>query len=258
MFSRSDAETGLVRGETPMPTLLVIDKDRLPCVLREELLAHEYSIVELRSGKNALEFIRSAIPDLILFGIDLRAAGGVEMLREIRKSCNIPLIVLCPRNCEQECALALDLGADDCVSEPLASKELLARVRLQLRRSCRDDEMTVFSSQEIAIDCPRRLVTVRGRHIHLPRKQFDLLKYLIACRGNPVSCQVLSELVWGTDSNDHTDNLRVLISQLRKMIESHPEHPRHILTEPRVGYRFESAPERALAQDSGLNTLKSS
>ena len=85
---------------------------------------------------------------------------------------------------------------------------------------------------------------MRGRQIHLPRKQFDLLKYLIAYRGNPVSRQVLSELVWGTDSNEHTENLRVLISQLRKMIESDPEHPRYILTEPRVGYRFESAPQR--------------
>ena len=128
-----------------MPTLLILDNDRLPGVLREELLAHNYSIVELRSGKNALEFIGAASPDLILFGIDLREAEGLEIFREIRKSCDIPLIVLCARECEQECALALDLGADDCVSEPLARKELLARIRVQLRRSCRDKEMTVSS-----------------------------------------------------------------------------------------------------------------
>lgn len=240
-----------------MPTLLVLDKDCLPNVLREELLAREYSIVELRSGKNALEFIRSAIPDLILFGIDLRQACGLAMYQDIRRSCAIPLIVLCARNCEQQSALALDLGADDCVTEPFDSKELLARIRVQLRRSCRDEEMTVFSTGKIDVDFPRRLVRVRGHQLHLPRKQFDLLKYLIAFRGNPVSRQLLSELVWGTDLIDHTDNLRVLISQLRKLIEHHPEHPKHILTESKVGYRFESAPEDGFAPVKGLNTLKS-
>lgn len=240
-----------------MPTLLVIDKDRPPGVLREELLAHGYSIVELRSGKNAREFIGAASPDLILFGVALLEAEGLELFREIRRSCNIPLIVLCAREREQECALALDLGADDCVSEPLAGKELLARIRVQLRRSCGEKAATVSSNEEIAIDCPRRLVTVRGRQIHLPRKQFDLLKYLIACRGNPVSRQVLTELVWGTDSNDRTDNLRVLISQLRKMIERHPEDPKHILTEPRVGYRFACIPENPFAPAKDCKALKS-
>lgn len=238
-----------------MPTLLVLDKDCLPGVLREELLAHDYGIVELHSGKNALEFIKAANPNLILFGIALREADGLEMLREIRSSCDIPLIVLCGRDCEQECALALDLGADDCVVAPFGSKELLARIRVQLRRSCRDQEMAVFSNADIAIDFPRRLVTVRGRQLHLPRKQFDLLKYLIAYRGNPVSRQVLSELVWGTDSNENTENLRVLISQLRKMVESDPEHPRYILTQPKVGYRFESSPEATFAHVSDLNAL---
>src|ERR1700687_5218562 len=215
----------------PMPTLLILEhNDRVPSILREALSMHEYSVVELRSGKNALEFIKAANPNLILFGIALREAEGLEILREIRSSCNIPLIVLCGRDCEQECALALDLAADDCIVEPFASMELLARIRVQLRRSCRNEEMTVFSNADIAIDFPRRLVTVRGRQIHLPRKQFDLLKYLIAYRGNPASRQVLSELVWGTDSNENTENLRVLISQLRKMIESDPEHPRYILT----------------------------
>jgi two-component system, OmpR family, KDP operon response regulator KdpE len=241
----------------PMPTLLVLDKDRQPGVLREALLTQEYSIVELHSCKNALEFVRTASPDLIIFGIALHRADGLESFRAIRDSCDIPLIVLCARDCEQECALALDLGADDCIVEPFASKELLARVRVQLRRSCRDKEMTVYSNEEIAIDCPRRLVTVRGHQIHLPRKQFDLLKYLIAYRGNPVSSQVLSELVWGTDSNDHTDNLRVLISQLRKMIERQPEHPKYILTEPKVGYRFESIPENTFAEARDFEALKS-
>ena len=112
-----------------MPTLLVLDNRRLPGVLREELLAHNYSIVELRSGKTAREFIGAASPDLILFGINLREAEGLELFREIRRSCNIPLIVLCARECEQECALALDLGADDCVSEPLGWPH--ARIRRQ-------------------------------------------------------------------------------------------------------------------------------
>jgi two-component system KDP operon response regulator KdpE len=107
--------------------------------------------------------------------------------------------------------------------------------------------MAVFATADITIDFARRLVTVRGRQIHLPPKQFQLLKYLISQRGKLVPSRVLCEVVWGVDSIENTENLRVLISQMRKIIESDPEHPRYILTELRVGYRFEASPEGTFA-----------
>jgi two-component system KDP operon response regulator KdpE len=131
--------------------------------------------------------------------------------------------------------------------KPLGEEELLARIRVHMRHSRRDEEMSVFATADITIDFARRLVTVRGRQTHLPPKQFQLLKCLISQRGKLVPSRVLCEVVWGIASIENTENLRVLISQMRKIIESDPEHPRYILTEPRVGYRFEASPEGTFA-----------
>ncbi len=232
-----------------IPTILILaTNERLAGVLHGAFSAHEYSIVKMRPGKTALEFISAGNPDLILLDINLHEADGLEILRKIRLCCDVPLIVVSERGSRQQCVSVLDLGADDCLVKPFDEEELLARIRAHMRQLRRDEEMSVFAAGEITIDFARRLVTVRGRRIHLPPKQFQILKYLISHRGRLVSSKVLCEVVWGIPSVEHTENLRVLISQLRKMLESDPEHPRYILTEPRVGYRFESSPEGTFAQ----------
>ena len=169
------------------------------------------------------------------------------MFRKIRLACNVPLIVVCEPGSRQECVSVLDLGADDFLVKPLDEEMLLARIRVHMRHSRRDEEMSVFAAAGITVDFARRLVTARGRQIHLPPKQFQILKYLISQRGTLVPSRVLCEVVWGMASIENTENLRVLISQMRKMIESDPEHPRYILTELRVGYRFEASPEGTFA-----------
>jgi two-component system KDP operon response regulator KdpE len=231
-----------------MRTILVLESDdHLAGVLHGALSGHEYNIIEMRTGRSALEFISSDGPDLILLDINLHEPDGLDMFRMIRRSCNVPLILVCEPGSPQECVSVLDLGADDYLVKPLDEEELLARIRVHMRHSRRDEEMPVFEAAEITIDFARRLVTVRDRQVHLPPKQYQLLKYLISHRGTLVPSRVLCEVVWGKTSIEHTENLRVLISQMRKMIESDPEHPRYILTEPRVGYRFEAFPEGTFA-----------
>ena len=248
MFSLGDARKGLARCEMAMPTILVLESNgHLAGVLCGALSAHEYSIVEMRTGKSALDFISAGSPDLILLDINLQEADGLEMFREIRRSCNVPVIIVSERGFRQECVTVLDLGADDYLVKPLDEEELVARIRVHMRHSRRDEETSVFSTAGFTVDFERRLVTARGRQIHLPPKQFRILKYLISQRGTLVPSRVLCGVVWGMASIEHTENLRVLISQMRKIIESDPEHPRYILTEPRVGYRFEASPEGTFA-----------
>jgi two-component system, OmpR family, KDP operon response regulator KdpE len=231
-----------------MPTILALESNgHVTRALHRALSAHEYSIVEMRPDTNALDFISACSHDLILLNINMPEADGFEMFRKIRLACNVPLIVVCEPGSRQECASVLDLGADDYLVKPLDEEVLLARIRVHIWHSRRDEEMSVFTAADITIDFARRLVTVRGRQIHLPPKQFQLLKCLISQRGKLVPSRVLCEVVWGMASIENTENLRVLISQMRKMIESDPEDPRYILTEPRVGYRFEASPKGTFA-----------
>jgi two-component system KDP operon response regulator KdpE len=135
--------------------------------------------------------------------------------------------------------LALDAGADDYVVKPFGMEELLARIRAALRRNSPGDAIPAFFSRDVAIDFESRRLTVRGRDVHLTPKEFDVLKYLVANLGKPLTHRRLLQAVWGPDYGEETENLRVVINQLRKKIESDPAHPKYILTEPWVGYRFQ-------------------
>jgi two-component system, OmpR family, KDP operon response regulator KdpE len=241
-----------------MPTILVLENnEHLAGVLHGALSAHEYNIVKMQPSKSALEFISAGTPDLILLDINLREADALGMCRTIRRSSAVPMVVVSERGSPQECVSVLDLGADDYLVQPLDEKELLARIRAHMRHSQRDEELSVFSAAGITVDFARMLVTVRGRQIHLPPKQFRILKYLISRKGKPVPSRELCEVIWGMSPVEHAENLRVLISQLRKVLESDPEHPRYILTEPRVGYRFDPSPEGTLVPPQGGNPKES-
>jgi two-component system KDP operon response regulator KdpE len=139
--------------------------------------------------------------------------------------------------------LALDAGADDYVVKPFGIEELLARIRAALRRYSPGDAVPPFVSKEVTIDFESREVTVRGRAVHLTPKEFDVLKHLVANQGKPLTHRRLLQSVWGPDYGEETENLRVVINQLRKKIETDPAHPKFILTEPWIGYRFQ--PRRA-------------
>jgi two-component system KDP operon response regulator KdpE len=220
-------------------TILVVDDEpQIRRVLRTTLSAQGYVIVEARDGEEALVRLRSERPDLVLLDMNMPVMEGLETCRQMRSDSNIPIIMLTVRNAEIDKVRALDAGADDYVVKPFGIQELLARVRAALRRLPSDESNLVVTSKELAFDFEKRLITVRGKEVHLTPKEFELLRQLAASQGRPISHRRLLQAVWGPDYGDETESLRVVINQLRKKIESDPAKPKYIRTEPWVGYRF--------------------
>jgi two-component system, OmpR family, KDP operon response regulator KdpE len=168
--------------------------------------------------------------------------SGLEACRRIREFSSVPIIVLSAKGSETDKIAALDLGADDYVTKPFSLDELLARIRAVLRRSLSSDSTShVLKVGDITIDIDERRVTVAETEVKLTPKEFDVLKYLMSNPGKVVTHRTLLQAVWGSQSSEQTEYLRVFINQLRKKIEPDPQHPRYILTEPWVGYRFNSS-----------------
>jgi two-component system KDP operon response regulator KdpE len=219
--------------------LVVDDEPQIRRVLRSTLSFRGYTISEATTGEEALELVRKRKPDLILLDVNLPGMSGVETCREIRRSSDAPIIMLTVRNAERDKVIALDAGADDYVTKPFGIEELLARVRASLRRHPSAESLPSFVSRELSVDFEQRRVTVGGEIVHLAPKEFEVLRYLIANQGKPVSHRRLLQSIWGPEYGEETENLRVVINQLRKKIEKDPAQPKYILTEPWVGYRFQ-------------------
>jgi two-component system KDP operon response regulator KdpE len=219
--------------------LVVDDEPQIRRVLRSTLSSQGYVITDAKSGEEALESFRKERPDLVLLDVNMPGMGGIEACREIRLISDAPIIMLTVRNAERDKVSALDAGADDYVVKPFGIEELLARIRAALRRYAPGEAMPPFVSKDLNIDFEAREVMVRGQAVHLTPKEFEVLKYLIANQGKPLPHRRLLQAVWGPDYGDETENLRVVINQLRKKIELDPAHPKYIATEPWVGYRFQ-------------------
>jgi two-component system, OmpR family, KDP operon response regulator KdpE len=218
--------------------LVVDDAPQIRRVLRTTLTAEGYTTFEARDGEEALEVFRSSLPDLVLLDANMPGMGGLATCREIRRNSDVPIIIVTVRGAERDKVLALDAGADDYVVKPFGMQELLARIRAALRRTASRDKIPAVVSKELTIDFEARRVNVGGRDVHLTPKEFDLLRQLVANQGKPLTHRRLLQSVWGPDYGDEAEYLRVTINQLRKKIEPDPAHPKFILTEPWVGYRF--------------------
>lgn len=225
--------------------LAVDDEPQIRRVLRATLSAQGYSILEAKSGEAALEVIRKERIDLILLDMNLPGMSGIEACREIRAGSDTPIIMLTVRNTEEDKVKALDAGADDYVVKPFGSEELMARIRAALRRASSGEALPAFESPDLKIDFAKRLVTVRGNNVRLTPKEFELLRQLVANEGKALTHRRLLQAVWGPDYGEENEYLRVFINQLRKKVEPDPGHPRYILTEPWLGYRFERPAESA-------------
>ncbi|HEU0368308.1 MAG TPA: response regulator transcription factor [Candidatus Acidoferrum sp.] len=223
--------------------LIVDDAQQVRRVLRTALSAEGYTIFEAGTGEEALESVRQSTPDAILLDVNMPGIGGLETCREIRRTMDIPILMLTVRNAERDKVMALDAGADDYVVKPFSMAELLARIRAALRRRLPQEKVTSFSTKDFAVDFETRQVTVQGRDVHLTPKEFELLRHLISNAGKPITHRRLLQAVWGPDYGDEPEYLRVMINQLRKKIESDPGRPKLILTEPWVGYRFQAPRE---------------
>jgi two-component system, OmpR family, KDP operon response regulator KdpE len=225
--------------------LVVDDEPQIRRVLRSTLSTRGYVITDAKTAEEALEWVRREPPDLILLDVNMPGMGGIEACRQIRRVSTAPIIMLTVRNAERDKVLALDAGADDYVVKPFGIEELLARIRASLRRYSPTDALPSFVSKDLAIDFEARQVTVRDRIVHLTPKEYDVLKHLVANQGKPLTHRRILQSVWGPDYGEEAENLRVVINQLRKKIEADPAHPKYIITEPWVGYRFRPSRENA-------------
>jgi len=223
--------------------LIVDDAQQVRRVLRTALSSQGYTIYEAATGEEALDAIRASVPDAILLDVNMPGMGGLETCREIRRTMDVPILMLTVRNSERDKVLALDAGADDYVVKPFGMQELLARIRAALRRRSAPGKETSFATKDLSIDFEARVVAVRGRDVHLTPKEFELLRHLVLNAGKPLSHRRLLQAVWGPDYGDEPEYLRVMINQLRKKLESDPARPKLILTEPWVGYRFQAPHE---------------
>jgi two-component system KDP operon response regulator KdpE len=224
--------------------LVIDDEPQIRRILRETLIGSGYEVDAAKNGDEGLLKVRDFRPDLVLLDINLPEIGGIELCKEIRRHSNIAIIMLTVRKSEADKVAALDAGADDFVTKPFSTPELLARVRAALRRV----PLTQASSAklrfgELTIDFAARTVTRGSTISHLTPKELDLLRYLTQHANEALSHRELLQAVWGPDYGDQVDYLRAVVKNLRKKIESNPENPQHIKTEPWVGYRFNACSE---------------
>jgi two-component system KDP operon response regulator KdpE len=229
----------------PKKILIVDDEPQITRTLRHSLSAHRYDVRTAADAISAMDTFRDWHPDLIITDLQMPEMDGIEFCREMRKITSVPIVVLSVRGDERTKVEALDAGADDYVTKPFGINELLARVRAALRRipSASDaGEESGLADGDFAIDLAKREVTVAGDAVHLTPKEFELLVYLFRNRGKVVSHRSILTAIWGGNSSEQTEYLRVFVGQLRKKIEADPAQPRYIRTEPWVGYRFEPAP----------------
>jgi len=222
-------------------TILVVDDEpQLRRVMRTTLTDLGYTVIDAKTGEDALELLRHDQPDLILLDLNMPGIGGLETCRAIRETSEVPIIILSVRNTEREKVQALDAGADDYVSKPFGIQELLARIRAALRRSptSGDSDLKVFRTDDLEIDFAARRVTVGGKSARLTPKEFDLLRMLVSNPNKAIPHRKLLQTIWGPDYGDEVEYLRFFVNQLRKKIEPVPSKPKYLITEPWVGYRF--------------------
>ena len=222
-------------------SILVVDDEReIVRALRRSLNAHGFTVLTASNGEEAFEMFSQQRPDLMLLDLLLPGMSGLEVCRRVRMTSNLPIIVLSVKDAEHDKVEALDLGADDYVAKPFGMNEVLARVRVALRRIARAPSGTEprFQAGPLSVDFALRRVQVHEREVSLTPTEYDLLKVFIAHRGKILTRQLLLKEVWGNEAHARTHSLHVYVAQLRQKIEPVPERPRFILTIPGVGYRF--------------------
>ena len=220
--------------------LVVDDETQIARVLKTALSSQGYEIKTASDGSTALNLAMDWIPDLIVTDLSMPGMSGIELCRLVRERSQVPLIVLSVRGEEKTKIEALDAGADDYVTKPFSVNELLARVRANLRRvaATKEDPCEAVEDGDFYINSDSRVVRVSGKEVHLTPKEFDLLTFMARHPNKVLTHRVLLNAVWGGESVQQPEYLRVFINQLRKKIEP-GETPQYIVTDPWVGYRFQ-------------------
>jgi two-component system KDP operon response regulator KdpE len=235
--------------------LVVDDEPSIRRALRPPLVELGFQVSEASRGEEALQLLRGGAHDAVLLDLNMPGIGGLETLRRIRLFApRLPILILTVRDQEEEKVQALDLGADDYVTKPFSTRELIARIRAAIRRvkaPVRAEDAPIEIG-EIYLDPGKRTVTKRGQAVHLTRKEFDILHCLMSRAGRVVTYAKLLTAVWGPDCREEVEYLRTFVRQLRKKIEDDPSNPIYLLTDVYVGYRFADA--QMFADDTAMET----
>ena len=220
--------------------LLVDDETAIQRAVGPLLRSRGYDVDVASTGADALRMIGEQPPDLIVLDLGLPDIEGTEVCRRVRTTSQVPIVVLSARGAEADKVNALDLGADDYVTKPFGPEELLARIRVALRRVASDDEAETgrFQAGDLTIDYDRRRVLRRESEIRLTPKEFELLSLLARNHDRVLTHRAILKAIWGANAVEQPEHLWTLVAQLRKKIETDPATPRYLLSEPWVGYRF--------------------
>jgi two-component system, OmpR family, KDP operon response regulator KdpE len=224
--------------------LVIDDEPQIRRLMRTTLVSAGYEVDDARTGEDGLEKVAVYHPDLVLLDINMPGMGGLATCEALRMDKNIAIIMLTVRDSEADKVAALDAGADDFITKPFSTPELLARIRAALRRvPVSQASPAKIQIGTLVIDFVDRTVSRGGKPAHLTPKELDLLRYLTQHPNQVVSHRELLQAIWGPDYGSQVDYLRVFIKNLRKKIEKNPDRPEFITTEPWVGYRFNGSPE---------------
>ncbi|MEV6572235.1 response regulator [Streptomyces sp. NPDC051577] len=221
--------------------LVVDDEPQIVRALVINLKARRYEVDAAADGASALELAAARHPDVVVLDLGLPDMDGVEVIRGLRGWTRVPILVLSARHSSDEKVEALDAGADDYVTKPFGMDELLARLRAAVRRAepgAGEDEVVV-ETEGFTVDLAAKKAVREGRDVRLTPTEWHLLEVLVRNSGKLVSQKQLLQEVWGPSYGTETNYLRVYMAQLRRKLEADPSHPRHFITEPGMGYRFE-------------------
>lgn len=218
--------------------LVIDDEPTIHTTLRLSLASAGYKVGEALTGRSGIKQTETFHPHLVLLDLGLPDLNGFEVLKEIRKWSRVPIVVLTATDDENTKVSLLDAGADDYLTKPFSSKELLARVRVAIRNVGVVEATPTFVSADLEVDLSNRKVLVEGRVVHLTATEFEVLSRLVRSNGKVTPQAQLLKQVWGHTSEGQSHYLRIYINQLRKKIEKNPSDPKHIITETGVGYRL--------------------
>jgi two-component system, OmpR family, KDP operon response regulator KdpE len=225
--------------------VLVVDDERPIRRFLSASLGSRYTILEAENGEDAIQAAAVNHPDVIILDLGLPDMDGVEVTRRLREWTEVPVIVISVRDSEQDKVAALDAGADDYLTKPFGTSELLARIRVALRRSNKSEtESVVYQNNDLLVDFMKREVRVKDQPVMLTPTEYSILQTLVNHAGKVLTHQQLIKKVWGVNYEVDAHLLRVNVSNLRRKIESDPLKPQHIITEPGVGYRLKETEKR--------------
>jgi two-component system, OmpR family, KDP operon response regulator KdpE len=224
--------------ETKLRVLIVDDEIAIRRFLRTSLQANGYTVYEASNGDAALVEVVNRRPDLVILDLGLPGMDGLEVTRQLREWSHVPILVLSVKDQERDKIAALDAGADDYLTKPFGVGELMARMRVAIRHANKPANEPIFMSGELTVDLATRVVTVDDAEVSLTPTEYELLRILVLHAGKVLTHNQIIGALWGEAYRNEAHLLRVNISNLRRKIEPDPSRPRHIVTEPGVGYRL--------------------